>query len=183
MALQSVPVTLLNVSPTTKLYIDSRFVNSTIFNLYLLKIYDVSFTGKVWPWSCCISVFYMVTWYVSYVLIFWLDPFFQKLLTRTCPKIGTFCSVSGNIHTHLTTTSVISELDKCLYFTVRTCVHFKELRRIHLDRHFVFEWVSSSYKFSLTFFPRENHLKIRFLNVSLKRYFLKIHIYFLKDSF
>lgn len=36
-----------------------------------------------------------------------------------------------------------SRLDTCLYFGICTCVRFRELRREHLLRQFVFEGLSS----------------------------------------
>ena len=43
--------------------------------------------------------------------------------------------------------------NKCLYCDLQTCERFKELNRVHLYRHVVFEWVSS-YKFP--HFPLRN---------------------------
>ena len=47
----------------------------------------------------------------------------------------------------------LTGLHKCLKFAVHTCIGFKELRCMHVLRHFVFERVSLSTNFH--FFPWE----------------------------
>ena len=76
----------------------------------------------------------------------------------------------------------LTGLDRCLYFSVCTCLSLDKLRRTHVDRHFDSEW-APSHKFPITYFPWEMPL-LQYLRrichdinqTYLKRYFVYIFL-------
>ena len=73
----------------------------------------------------------------------------------------------------------LTGLHKCLKFAVHTCIDFKELRHMHVLRHFVFERVSSLqisiFSLGKGLFLQYNVFTFGINETYLKRYFLQMH--------